>query len=151
MRRAKVKQRIFASESGFTLLEILAVLTLLAIIITLVTPNIVKQLQNGQVKATFAQVNSLKSVLNSYYLDNSCFPTTEQGLKALIEKPLTPPEPGNWNGPYLEDQKIPKDAWGQEIKYLSPGIHNPGKFDLYSYGKDKQEGGEGDNADIGNW
>jgi general secretion pathway protein G len=139
------------SESGFTLLEILGVLTLLAAIITLVAPNVIKQTQKGQIKAAQAQVNSLKAVLNSYYLDNSAYPSTGQGLKALFEKPTVPPVPENWNGPYLEENKIPKDPWGREIKYVCPGTHNPDKFDVYTLGSDNAEGGEGANADYGNW
>jgi len=138
-------------ESGYTLLEILAVLTLLAAILTLVAPNVVKQLQSGQVKTARAQINAMKSVLNAYYLDNSCYPTTEQGLRALIEKPTIPPIPENWNGPYLEDKQIPKDPWGAELIYRCPGIHNPDKYDLYTLGSDKKEGGTSDAADIGNW
>ncbi|HYH05163.1 MAG TPA: type II secretion system major pseudopilin GspG [Bacillota bacterium] len=139
------------NEAGFTLLEILGVLTLLAAIITLVAPNVIKQTQKGQIKAAEAQVNSLKTVLNSYYMDNSAYPNTEQGLKALFEKPTTPPIPENWNGPYLEDKKIPKDPWGRELKYVCPGKHNPDKYDVYTLGSDNTEGGEGSNADIGNW
>jgi len=138
-------------ERGFTLLEIIGVLTLLAAIITLVAPNVIKQTQKGQIKAAYAQINALKSVINAYYLDNGDYPTTEQGLKALIEKPTVPPIPDNWNGPYLEDNKIPKDPWGRELIYEKPGKHNPNSYDLYTLGSDKKEGGEGVNADIGNW
>ncbi|NLW46389.1 MAG: type II secretion system major pseudopilin GspG [Firmicutes bacterium] len=139
------------SEQGYTLLEVVAVLTLLAALMTLVTPNIIREVQKGQVKAAKAQLQTLKNVLNSYYLDNSSYPTTEQGLRALIEKPTIPPIPDNWNGPYLEDRKIPRDPWGQELRYLAPGMNNPDRYDVFSYGNDKKEGGEGNDADIGNW
>ena len=139
------------SEQGFTLLEIVAVLTLMAALLTMVTPNIIKELKKGQIKAAKAQIQSLKTVLNSYYMDNSCYPSTEQGLKALVEKPSIPPVPENWDGPYLEDKRIPKDPWGVEIRYISPGSRNTDKYDLYSLGSDKKEGGEGNDADIGNW
>lgn len=139
------------SEQGFTLLEIVAVLTLMAALLSLVTPNIIKELKKGQTKAARAQVQSIKNVLNSYYMDNSCYPTTEQGLKALAEKPSIPPVPETWDGPYLEDKKIPRDPWGEELRYISPGVHNPDRYDLYSFGSDKKEGGEGNDADIGNW
>jgi general secretion pathway protein G len=138
-------------ERGFTLLEILAVLTLLAFILTMVAPNIIKNLQKGQTDAARAQVNTLKNVLNSYYMDNSCFPTTEQGLKALAERPSIPPVPENWNGPYTEETKLPKDPWGRELRYVCPGVHNPEKYDLWSLGKDNAEGGTGADADITNW
>lgn len=148
---AKPNIVIQRNEAGFTLLEILGVLTLLAAIITLVAPNVIKQTQKGQIKAAQAQVNSLKAVLNSYYLDNSAYPSTEQGLKALYEKPTVPPIPENWNGPYLEENKLPKDPWGRELKYVCPGTHNPDKFDIFTLGSDNAEGGEGSNADFGNW
>ena len=138
-------------EKGFTLLEILAVLALLAFILTMVAPNIVNNLQKGQISAAKSQINATKSVLNSYYIDNSTYPTTEQGLKALIEKPTTPPIPENWSGPYLQDNKLPLDPWGKELKFISPGSHNPQSYDLFSLGKDNAEGGTGANADLGNW
>jgi general secretion pathway protein G len=139
------------NENGFTLLEILAVLTLLAFLVTMVAPNIINNLQKGQVNAVKSQISSTENVLNSYYLDNSCYPTTEQGLKALIEKPTAPPIPDSWNGPYLQKNKIPTDPWGHELHYVSPGVHNPQSYDLFSLGKDNAEGGTGANADVGNW
>ena len=138
-------------ENGFTLLEILAVLTLLAFLVTMVAPNIINNLQKGQINAVKSQVSSTENVLNSYYLDNSCYPSTEQGLKALIEKPSAPPIPEDWNGPYLQKNKIPSDPWGHELKYTQPGQHNPQSYDLYSLGKDNADGGTGANADVGNW
>ncbi|HEX3044525.1 MAG TPA: type II secretion system major pseudopilin GspG [Bacillota bacterium] len=139
------------NEGGYTLIEILAVLTLLAFIITMVAPNIINSLQNGQIKAAKSQISSTENVLNAYYLDNSAYPTTEQGLKALIEKPTAPPIPDNWNGPYLQKNRIPADPWGHELHYASPGTRNTDTYDLFSYGKDNAEGGTGANADIGNW
>lgn len=146
-----VTQKREQSEAGFTLVEVLAVLVLLAALMTMVAPNIIKELQKGQVKAARVQIQTMKSVLNSYYMDNSCYPTTEQGLKALLEKPTTPPEAENWSGPYLEDNTIPRDPWGGELHYVCPGIHNPEKYDVFTLGSDKKEGGEGNDADIGNW
>ncbi len=139
------------NERGFTLIEILAVLVLIAVILTMVAPNVIKQLQKGQAQATVNQVNGLKSVLNAYYMDNGAYPSTEQGLKALIEKPGVAPVPENWNGPYLEDGKLPKDSWNRDLKYECPGKNNPDKYDLYSLGADGQEGGTGQNADVANW
>jgi general secretion pathway protein G len=138
-------------EDGYTLIEILAVLTLLAFIITMVAPNIINSLQSGQIKAAKSQISATENVLNSYYLDNSTYPNTEQGLKALIEKPSASPVPDTWNGPYVQKKKIPADPWGHELHYVSPGVHNPDSYDLFSYGKDNTEGGTGGNADIGNW
>lgn len=138
-------------EQGYTLIEILAVVTLLAFIITMVAPNIINSLQSGQIKAAKSQISATENVLNSYYLDTSIYPTTEQGLKALIEKPAAPPIPDNWNGPYLQKNKIPSDPWGHELHYVSPGVHNSQSYDLFTLGKDNTEGGTGANADIGNW
>jgi general secretion pathway protein G len=145
------KRWVGREERGFTLLEILAVLVLLSFILTMVAPNIINNLQKGQGDAAKAQISALKNVLNIYYLDNSMFPSTEQGLKALIEKPGTPPVPENWNGPYFEDHKIPKDPWGRELHYVCPGNHNPKKYDVYTLGKDNTEGGTGSDMDVGNW
>jgi general secretion pathway protein G len=146
MRREKHR-----GENGFTLIEILAVLTLLAFILMLVAPNVINQLQKGQGDAAKVQIASLKNVLNNYYLDNSTFPTTEQGIKALLEKPAIPPIPENWNGPYLEENRLPRDPWGRELHYVSPGIHNPQRYDIFTLGRDNAEGGTGINADLGNW
>jgi general secretion pathway protein G len=139
------------SERGFTLLEILGVLTLLAAIITLVAPNVIKQVQKGQAKTALAQIGSIKSVINSYYMDNGEYPTTEQGLKALIEAPTIPPIPENWSGPYIAEGKIPKDPWGHDLHYEQPGKHNKNGYDVYTLGSDNKEGGTGVNADTGNW
>jgi general secretion pathway protein G len=139
------------AERGFTLLEILGVLTLLAAIITMVAPNVIKQVQKGQIKTAIAQVNSIKSVINSYYMDCGEYPTTDQGLKALIAKPNAAPIPENWNGPYIDDGKVPKDPWGRDLRYEQPGKHNTLGYDVYTLGSDNKEGGTGVNADVGNW
>lgn len=138
-------------ESGFTLLEILAVITLLAVLLTLLAPNILKNLDKGKIDAAKLQIGAMKSVLKTYYLDNSVYPGTEQGLRALLEKPAAAPVPENWNGPYLEDAKILTDPWNHAYQYAAPGTHNPQSFDLFSLGADNAEGGSGTNADIGNW
>lgn len=108
-------------------------------------------MEKGQIQAAKAQISNTESVLKTYYLDNSCYPSTEQGLKALIEKPSVAPIPENWNGPYLEKNSVPKDPWGHELHYKSPGDHNLQTYDLWTYGRDNAEGGTGVNADIGNW
>ncbi|HEX3044733.1 MAG TPA: type II secretion system major pseudopilin GspG [Bacillota bacterium] len=138
-------------EQGFTLIEILAVLVLLAFILTMLAPAVIKQMQKGQVEAARSQIGVVKAALNAYYIDNGSYPATEQGMKALIEKPSAPPVPERWDGPYLEDGKLPLDPWGHELKYQAPGTHNPKKYDLYSLGPDNKEGGDGLDADIGNW
>ncbi len=148
MQRSMAKQ---ATQRGFTLIEIIAVLVLLAFILMILAPNIFNQMKKGQQKAVKIQIEAVKNALNAYYLDNATFPTTEQGLRALLEKPSIPPVPENWDGPYLEDKKVPVDPWNTQLRYQVPGVHNPDKYDLYSLGPDKAEGGADVNADIGNW
>lgn len=138
-------------QAGFTLLEILAVLVLLAFIMAMVTPEITKRFQEGQIRATRAQIEATVSALQSYQMSTGMYPTTEQGLRALFEKPTIPPIPERWNGPYTNKKSVPKDAWGNELHYVCPGVHNPDSFDLFSLGRDNTEGGTGINEDIGNW
>lgn len=140
-------------EAGYTLLEVLAVLTLIAFLMLMVAPNIINAITNGKIIATKNQLKATESILTSYFMDNGAYPSTEQGLRALIEKPSLPPVPDKWSGPYLNgNQKIvPKDAWDHELHYVFPGVHNTDSYDLYSYGQDNAEGGNGPNADLGNW
>lgn len=138
------------SESGFTILEILAVLLLLAALYAIVGTAVGQQIENGRRSATKVQIGIFKNLLKSYKIDNGTFPTSEQGLEALAKKPASQPEPPNWNGPYADDD-IPKDPWGHAYVYRCPGTHNPDTYDVYSLGSDGKEGGEKDAADIGNW
>ncbi len=138
-------------EAGYTMIEILAVLTLLAVLIMMVAPNIITNLTQGKIRATKTQIEAVNSVLTNYFMDNERYPTTEQGLKALIEQPSIPPIPENWAGPYLQRSKIPQDGWNHDLHYVCPGVHLTDKYDLFSYGQDNAEGGTGANADIGNW
>jgi general secretion pathway protein G len=146
------KKKVFKdSESGFTILEILAVLLLLAALYAIVGTAVGQQIENGRRNTTKVQIGIFKNLLKSYKIDNGVYPTTEQGLDALVRKPTSQPEPQNWNGPYSDDE-IPKDPWGNAYIYRCPGTHNPDSYDLYSYGSDGKEGGEDKNAaDITNW
>jgi general secretion pathway protein G len=133
---------------GFTLLEVMVVLTIIAIMAVLVVPRVMGALGQAQQKAVKVDLASLSAALNMYKLDNNSFPSTEQGLNALISKPGGQPEAANWRaGGYLEKSAI--DPWKQPYQYLRPGQH--GEFDVYSLGADGKPGGEGENADIGNW
>ncbi len=138
-------------EAGYTMIEILAVLTLLAVLIMLVTPNVINSITKGKISATKAQIAAIDGVLTNYYMDNGMYPTTEQGLKALLEKPSIPPTPDNWAGPYMKGNKLPQDGWNHDFRYVCPGVHNTDSYDLFSNGADNVEGGTGPNADIGNW
>ena len=136
------------NNAGFTLLELLIVVVILGILAGLVAPRFFDQPEKARVAATQQQLKGVAEALELYNLDNRDYPTTEQGLKALVERPSLPPEPTNWkDGGYLP--KMPKDAWGRDFIYLSPGVH--GSFDLVSYGADGKPGGEAENADISNW
>jgi general secretion pathway protein G len=127
------------NQRGFTLIEVLVVIIILGLIAALVVPRITGRLDEAKVEATKIQMRSIKDALEQYKLDNGTYPTTEQGLKALVEKPNTPPLPSRWR-PYLD--KLPQDAWGRDFVYLSPGINRP--FELRSLGADGKEDTEDD-------
>ncbi len=133
-------------ESGFTLLELLVVLGIIALLAGIVGPQVMKHMGASKTKAARVQVEDLSASLDMYKLDVGKYPTTEQGLAALVEKPATSKR---WNGPYLRKSKVPQDPWVTDYHYASPGQH--GKFDLYSYGADDKEGGEGEDQDINSW
>ncbi|PAU81175.1 type II secretion system protein GspG [Halovibrio salipaludis] len=135
-------------SGGFTLIEIMVVMVILGLLVALVAPNIMGRGDEARVTAAEAQLRNISSALDLYRLDNSHYPSTEQGLEALVEKPSGSPEPSNWN-PEGYMNAIPKDPWGNEYQYVQPGSEGP--YDLYSYGADGREGGEGVNADISVW
>lgn len=135
------------SQSGFTLIEIMVVVVILGILAALVAPNILGRAGEARITAAQSDINSIGNALDLYKLDNHAYPSTDQGLEALVRKPGGYPEPANWNPEgYLKT--LPNDPWGNEYQYLSPGTKRA--YDLYSLGADKREGGEGDNADIYN-
>ncbi|MCC4114371.1 type II secretion system major pseudopilin GspG [Aromatoleum toluclasticum] len=133
------------TSRGFTLLELLVVLVVLGLLAGLVAPKYFSQLGKSEVKAARAQVEGLVKALDLYRLDTGHYPSTEQGLAALVTRP------GNetkWGGPYLQ-KSVPADPWGRNYVYAAPGEH--GEYDVYSLGKDGQPGGDGENADIVSW
>ena len=131
---------------GFTLIEIIVAIAILAILTALIVPRVVGKVDDAAVARARSDVQALSTALSLYKLDNNYYPTTEQGLEALLDKPAGQPEPANWKK-YLD--KLPKDPWGRPYQYISPGSH--GDIDVYSLGKDGQVGGEGIDADFGNW
>jgi general secretion pathway protein G len=135
---------------GFTLIEILVVITVIGLLAALVGPRILGRVSEAKSATAKAQLEMLSVALDNYRLDNGSYPTTEQGLAALQEKPGRDPVPLNWRGPYLK-RAIPADPWGKPYVYRSPGEHDPGGNDLSSLGKDGQPGGEGEDADITSW
>ncbi len=134
---------------GFTLIEILVVIVVIAILATLVAPNVFQHVGTAKSTTAKSQIEMIASALDAYRLDTGAYPTTAQGLQALQEIPAVDP-PTNWRGPYLR-KAVPLDPWGRPYVYLSPGEVNPTGFDLFSYGADGQPGGEGENADIVSW
>lgn len=136
------------SQKGFSLIEILLVVVIIGTLAAMAVPRLVGRSDKAKIAAAQADINvNIATALKLYELDNGMFPSTEQGLKALVKKPSNDPEPKNWNGPYLE--KLPVDPWGKAYQYASPGVHRPHDFDLYSAGKIPQEDKTDD--DIINW
>jgi general secretion pathway protein G len=135
-------------QHGFTLIEILVVVFIIGILAALIVPNIMGRPDEARVIAARNDVRTLTGALKLYYLDNGRFPSTEQGLRALVAKPERDPVPRNWKtGGYIE--QLPVDPWGQPYQYINPGIH--GEIDVFSLGADNRPGGDGRNADVGNW
>lgn len=132
--------------SGFTLIEVMIVIVILGVLATLIVPKVINRPDEARVGKAKTDLASISQTLKLYKLDNRRYPTTEQGLAALVTKPSAAPIPESWK--QLLD-KVPVDPWGQPYQYLTPGVH--GEVDVFSYGADGQPGGEGNDADIGNW
>lgn len=135
-------------NQGFTLIEIMVVMVILGLLVAIVAPNIMGRSDQAKVTVAQTQLSNIGNALDLYRLDNSRYPSTQQGLEALVNKPAGSPEPKNWNADgYLKN--VPEDPWGTPYQYVSPGTE--GDYDLYSLGSDSQEGGEGDAADLSIW
>jgi general secretion pathway protein G len=135
-------------QGGFTLIEILVVVVILGILASIIVPKIMKRPEEARRTKAKMDIKAIETALNLYRLDNGVYPSTEQGLDALVTKPTTGIIPKNWKEDgYLD--KVPKDPWENPFAYLSPGLHK--EFDLESYGADGVDGGEGKDADVENW
>ena len=133
---------------GFTLIEIMVVIVILGILAALIVPKVLERPDEARVIAAKSDIAAIMQALKFYRLDNQRYPTTEQGLNALVEKPTVAPLPPNWkNNGYLE--RLPKDPWGHNYQYLNPGLR--GEVDVFSLGRDGQPGGAGVDSDIGSW
>ena len=139
------------SQDGFTLVEILVVIIVIAILATLVAPNVFQHVGRAKDSTAKAQMEMLGAAVDAYRLDNDQYPTTEQGLAALNTRPSSGPAPRDWRGPYLKKRDVPLDPWGKPYVYRSPGTANPEGYDLLTLGRDGREGGTGEDADILGW
>jgi general secretion pathway protein G len=138
------------NQRGFTLIELMVVIVILGILAGLIIPRIMGRPEEARRMKARVQIESIETALKLYKLDNGSYPSTEQGLQALVEAPTVGQLPRAWReGGYLEKGRVPKDPWENEYLYLSPGVH--GDFDISSYGADGEPGGEDENKDINNW
>ena len=131
---------------GFTLIELMVVLVIIGVLAALIVPNVLERAEDARVTAARTDIGNLMQALKLYKLDNLRYPSAQQGLQALVNRPTTDPVPANWK-PYLD--KLPNDPWGNPYQYLNPGIK--GEVDVMSFGADGKSGGEGKDADIGSW
>ena len=135
-----------SAQRGFTLIELMVVLVIIGVLGALIVPNLLSRADDARRTAARTDITNIMQALKLYRLDNQRYPTTEQGLQALVARPTSGPQPNNWK-PYIE--KLPNDPWGNPYQYLNPGIK--GEVDVMSLGANGQPGGEGNDADIGSW
>lgn len=142
-------KKCYVVSAGFTLIEVMVVIVILGLLAAIIAPKIMDNPDKARVVRAQQDIQTIASALQLYKLDNFVYPTTDQGLEALIQQPTTPPVPKHWKpGGYLE--QLPLDPWDHPYQYLQPGVHNT-SFDVYTLGADGQPDGEGLDADIGNW
>ena len=151
MKYSKCANRLAGKQRGFSLIEIMVVLVIMGLLVSIVAPNVLNRADEARVQKVYADFKAIETALKIYRLDNFNYPTGEQGLEALVERPTIDPIPGNWKrGGYLAE--LPLDPWGRPYIYLSPAEYSDNAdFDLLSLGADGVTGGEDQNADIGNW
>jgi len=145
------KGKTLQNNKGFTLIEILVVVIILSILVAVVAPRILERPEQAKRAAAGIQIRNIEGAIKLFYLDNGFYPTTEQGLDALVEKPTTGRIPKKYkDGGYLEGGKVPLDPWDNSFIYMSPGLHNK-EYDIESFGADNEDGGEGNDADVESW
>ena len=137
-----------SGSKGFTIIELMVVILIIGVLAALIVPKVMSRPDEARITAAKSDIATISQALNLYKLDNGQYPTTEQGLQALVKKPTVSPIPINWKSEgYLD--RVPKDPWGTPYQYLQPGLH--GAIDVFSFGADRAAGGEGNDADIGSW
>jgi general secretion pathway protein G len=147
---SKFESKNVKRQAGFSLIEIMVVLVIIGLLVSIVAPNVLNKADDARIQKVQADFSAIKTTLSMYRLNNYTYPTSEQGLEALVEKPTIDPIPANWQkGGYLQD--LPIDPWGRRYLYLSPSEFSDNDFDIYSLGADGVTGGEDQNADIGSW
>ena len=134
------------AAGGFTLLELMVVIVIIGVLAALIAPKVLEKVGTAKVTAAQSDISNLMNALKMYKLDNGRYPSSDQGLQALVTKPTAGTIPGNWKT-YLD--KLPEDPWHHPYQYANPGVH--GEIDVFSFGADGQLGGEGDDADVGSW
>jgi general secretion pathway protein G len=144
--REAAPARKLAVSPGYSLIELLIVLAIIGLIVGLVGPRVLNYLESSKVKTARLQIDNFGKSLDLFFLDAGRYPTSAEGLEALVQKPSAV---ASWTGPYLKGDKVPPDPWGHRYNYRSPGEH--GKYDLYSFGADGRDGGTGNDADVSNW
>ena len=142
---------VHSGHSGFTLIELIVVMVILVMLAGTVTLMVVRRAGDARANRAKVDIQTLSNALEQYKLDNKDYPSSEQGLQALIEKPTSPPEPPNWSERYLKSKNLPKDPWNREYNYQYPGDHNTDGFDVWTLGRDNKDGGTGEDADANNW
>ena len=142
--------KLIRGAYGFTLIEIMVVIVILGILASLIAPRLIGRTDDAKLLKARMDIANLETALKLYKLDSGVYPDTEQGLEALVKRPESGKIPAKWRaGGYLEKGRVPKDPWGNDFVYLSPGLQ--GDFDIISYGADGVPGGEDENKDINNW
>ncbi len=134
-------------DAGFSLLELMVVVVIMSILALVIVPRIIDRPDQARIARVQSDLATLTEAVELYRLDNLTYPSTEQGLQALVTAPVSEPLPKNWSGPYID--RAPRDPWDADYQYLSPGVH--GDFDIFTFGADGVSGGEGVDADIGSW
>ena len=141
-------KRVKHCIQGFTMIEVMLVVIIIGVLASMVISSILGRVHQARLAAAQADIDAnISTALDLYEMDNGQYPTTEQGLLALLKKPTTSPVPQRWNGPYLKKKRVPMDPWGNPYNYVSPGTHNPNSFDMSSFGPDGVESED----DIVNW